>query len=262
MRDDDGNDSPAIDTTMPTNAAAEWALALAKAGASFIPIGGGAAAELLAALIAPRIEQRKTEWLESIARGLVALGERVAQLTPECLSQDEAFTTAFLHASQIALRTHQEEKREALRNSVLNVAIGDAPDDSLQLMFLDALDTLTPWHLDLLACVSNPMEWATQRDYPVYVTNPDAAVIFEAVFRDKLPAENFHLQLLEDLYSCGLVANKMNPRGPLTPHDVEDALPFITDMGRKFLAFIAIPSPLTDEDDVANESRHQGKAAD
>lgn len=253
MSDDNDSDIPKIETTMPTNTAAEWGLALAKAGASVIPVAGGTVAELLNVVIMPRIEQRKTEWLESIARSLVALRERVTQLTPERLSQNEAFTTTFLHASQIALRTHQEEKRQALLNTVLNVAIGDAPDDSLQLMFLDALDTLTPWHLNLLKCVANPLEWAAQRDYPVHVTNPDAAIIFEGFYRDKLPAENFHLQLLEDLYSRGLAANNINPRGQLFPHSEEDMLPHITDMGRKFLAFIATPKPLTDED-AANES--------
>lgn len=244
----EGSDNIAeIQPAVPHNTAAEWGLVTAKALVSLIPFAGGPAAEVLGAIIAPRIEHRTTEWLEGIAKGLDELSKRVAKLTPERLSQDEAFTTAFLHASQIALRTHQEEKRQALQNAVLNVAIGDAPDDSLQLMFLDALDTLTPWHLNLLKCVANPTEWAAQREYPVYDTKLDAAVIFGAVYRDKMPAENFHLQLLEDLYSRGLAANKMNPRGPLTPHDEEDALPFITDMGRKFLAFIATPKPIADK---------------
>lgn len=238
---DENNKLDKLQTSMPSNLAAEWALLLAKMGVSFIPFAGGAAAEVLGALISPHIEHRRTEWLESNARGLAELVER---LQPEHFLHDEAFTTAFLHASQVALRTHQQEKLDALRHAVLHVAIADAPDDSLQLMFLNALDTLTPWHLRLLKCVANPREWAAERKYPLNPSwKPDAAVIFEAVHRGKMPAENFHLQLLEDLYSRGLAANKVNPRGQMTFHSDEDTLPHLTDMGHKFLDFIAAPEP-------------------
>src|SRR5690348_4059204 len=123
MHDDDDNTIAEIQPTMPHNRAGEWGLVAAKALASLIPFAGGPAAEVLGAIIAPRIEHRTTEWLEGIAKRLDELSKRVEKLTPEYLSQHEAFTTAFLHASQIAIRTHQEEKREALQNAVLNVAI-------------------------------------------------------------------------------------------------------------------------------------------
>jgi hypothetical protein len=39
------------------------------------------------------------------------------------LSRHEPFITAGLHASQVAMRTHQREQLEALRNAVTNAAL-------------------------------------------------------------------------------------------------------------------------------------------
>jgi len=227
--------------TVPGNPLGEWALVGAKIIASFIPFGGPAA-EVLGAIITPRVERRKTEWLENVARGLNELSKRVDGLTPERLAQDEAFTTAFLHVSQIAMRTHQREKLETLRNAVLNVAAGTAPDDNLQLIFLDALDTLTPWHVVLLDCIADPYNWADRHHHPLAPGNkPDASAMFETIFREQMPVKGFDAQLLQDLYNRGLVANNVNPRGQLIIRSEEDTVPHITNLGRQFLAFITTP---------------------
>lgn len=168
----------------------------------------------------------------------------MGNLTPERLAQYEAFTTAFLHASQIAMRTHQQEKLDALHNVVLNVAAETAPDASMQVMFLDALDTLTPWHLLLLDCIADPIGWSARRQYPLAPGyTPDASTIFGAFFRDTMPVRGFDTQLLQDLYNCGLAANNVNPRGQLVLHGVEDTIPHITEMGAHFLKFINSPEP-------------------
>ena len=46
-----------------------------------------------------------------------------------------------LQATQAALRTHQAEKLEALRNAVLNVAAGKGPSDDMQMVFLSFIDS-------------------------------------------------------------------------------------------------------------------------
>ena len=54
---------------------AERNLGLAKAALSAVPVVGGPASELLDLVIRPRIEERRTEWLNSIAEGLAKLEE-------------------------------------------------------------------------------------------------------------------------------------------------------------------------------------------
>ena len=51
---------------------------------------------------------------------------------------------------QIALRSHQEEKLNALRNGVINTAKPMFPEDDIYLMFINWIDTFTPWHLRIL----------------------------------------------------------------------------------------------------------------
>lgn len=155
---------------MPESTRAEWALAVVKIGTQFIPVVGGAAAELLGAIVTPQLEKRRTAWFESIANGLYELQKQVADLTPARLSQDEAWVTAFLTASQAALRAHQQEKLDMLRNAVLNVAAGIAPDDDLRMALLSLIDVLTPCEARLLSFFHDPRPFGIEDiralDYP------------------------------------------------------------------------------------------------
>ncbi|HTS57938.1 MAG TPA: hypothetical protein VMH03_10335, partial [Terriglobales bacterium] len=45
-----------------------------------------------------------------------------------------------LQATQIALRTHQEEKLEALRNAVVNSTSGQVLEDDVRAVFLNLVD--------------------------------------------------------------------------------------------------------------------------
>src|SRR5258706_6507518 len=137
-------------TKMPEAPAQEWGLVVAKSLASLIPFAGSPAAEVLGAIIAPQVEKRKTEWLENMRRDLNELSKRMSEVTPERLSQHPAFVTTFLQASQAAMRTHQLEKLQALRNIPLNVAAGTAPEDDLQLALIGLVEALTPCQMDLL----------------------------------------------------------------------------------------------------------------
>ena len=88
--------------------------------------------------------------MESVAKRLEDVEANV-----DSMRNDPAFVTTTLHATQIALRTHQEEKLEALRNSVVNSAIGTAPEDDVQAIFLNLVDAFTPTHLQILKYFKN-----------------------------------------------------------------------------------------------------------
>jgi len=68
----------------------------------------------------------------------------------ESLGENAAFVTTALQATQIALRTHQEEKLEALRNAVVNSASDRSLDDDTRSIFLTFVDAFTPTHLRIL----------------------------------------------------------------------------------------------------------------
>lgn len=126
----------------------------AKARLSAIPIVGGTGAELFQHVVQPPLEKRRLKWM-------VAVGERLHELEKEGLKladlqENEQFVSAVMHASQIVLRTHQEAKLDALRNAVLNVAVGQAPEEALQHLFLTLVDSFTELHLQILAFFQAP----------------------------------------------------------------------------------------------------------
>lgn len=236
-------------TKVPENEVAMWGVELTKAALSVVPVFGGPAAELFGAILQPQLEKRKTAWLESLARELVRLGEHVHGLTPEVFAHSPAFASAFLQASSAAIRTHLQEKLDALRNAVLNIAAGTAPDDNLQLTFIRYVDELTPWHLSLLDAVADPLAWAAKRNHPVHAKDIRADNMFEGYFRNELP-KGHEKVLLQDLYVRGLATSTVDPYGPLYPRDVHEIYPRITDLGRTLLTFIETPPLLAGETEV------------
>jgi len=56
------------------------------------------------------------------------------------------------------------------------------------------------------------------------------------------------VQLLQDLYTRGLVGNDANPNAFLSP-PAEALIPRITDLGKRFHAFITSPIPELDNAD-------------
>jgi hypothetical protein len=135
---------------------------IVKAGISSIPVVGGAAAELFALVIEPPLDKRRNEWMKAMAEGLKTLEEKGA-LRIDDLPKNEAFISTVMHASQAALRNHQKEKLEALRNAALNVAIGNAPDEDIQLMFVNLIDAVTPWHIRILKVFQDPVRFGREK---------------------------------------------------------------------------------------------------
>jgi hypothetical protein len=64
--------------------------------------------------------------------------------------ENPAFQTIVIRAYQIAVRTHKEQKLEALRNIVLNSSIPRTLEDDIVEMFLGWVDNFTELHISTL----------------------------------------------------------------------------------------------------------------
>jgi hypothetical protein len=228
---------PAL-TKRPKETALDVAHTVVKAALGSVPVVGSAASELFAAIVTPPIVRRRDEWVENIALGLERLrtGEG---LNYDELPRNEAFISTVLHATQAALRSHQQEKLDALRNAVLNSARPGAPDDDLQLMFLDFVDTFTPWHLRVLRFLDNPKEWLVEHSVRYQHISIGAVSSFlELAFPELVSRRNFYEQLAKDLHTRGLVSMEN-----LHVTGTADGMvaPRSTEMGRLFLKFISEP---------------------
>ena len=181
----------------------------------------------MTALLSVPLQRRRDEWLVSLANRLSGLESRF-----EDLQNDEQFITATLHASTIALRTHQSLKLEALRNAVLNVAVGQAPDAVKQQMFLHWVDVFSGTHIRILKVFQNP-QYEASHGIPGSLTQ-----VLEALLPDLAGQSDLYNQLWRDLNIRGLV-NTESLQTMMTGSGLTAKR--TTSMGDEFLRFISKP---------------------
>ena len=210
---------------------------LAKAVLSAIPVVGGPAAELFAMVVTPPLEKRRTKWMHNVGETLNTLKEKGIDVGE--LSENEAFISTVLHASQAALRTHHQEKLEALQNAVVNVAVGNAPNEDIQMMFINLVDSLTPWHIKILRFFQNPIELGRTkgiRPEGMYMGSPSQ--ILEQYYPELRGQREFYDLVVRDLHARGLFTldslhTMMTANGTFTSRT--------TKLGDEFLNFISSP---------------------
>ena len=210
-----------------------------KASLSAIPIAGGPAAELFAAIITPPIIKRRDAWVESLGQSLLALQEKIAGFNIDDLQNNEQFITAVMHATNSASRNHDKEKLDALRNATMNAALKIEPDEDLQLIFLYHVDQLTRWHLRILSFFSSPTRWYEDNKLKkpdLYMGAPAQAL--EGAFLELRGNRAFYDQVIKDLYSRGLLGIE-SLHVTMTGQGIFESR--TTDIGNRFLRFITSP---------------------
>ncbi|MBX9576099.1 MAG: hypothetical protein K2X07_10720 [Caulobacteraceae bacterium] len=182
---------------MPTRDDAEFGYGVAKIVLGAIPVVGGAAQELLEKAVGDPLRRRQETWLAELGQALNALVERVEGISAEALAEDPAFVSAAARATQDALLTHSERKRDALRNTVLNVAVGVKLDDVLVGAFMSYIKRFSDGHLKLLALLREPM---ADDAYAAEARNTYAGSIYGVVSKSH-PDIATQPELLDRLYA-------------------------------------------------------------
>ena len=213
--------------------------AIARAGLGSIPIVGAAATELFQMVVTPSLDRRRVEWMNSVADTLKKLEDN-GQLRIEDLASNEAFVDTVLHATQAALRNSQEEKREALRNAVLNSALPHPPDESVQQMFVEWIDSLTVWHLRILKLLDDPKGWFQEqgRRPPEYTIAGHLFDLLAKAYPELQNQQTLSSQIARDLYIRGFSSTE--GLGAMTSGSGMYAQR-TTELGREFLKFITAP---------------------
>lgn len=213
----------------PAKSAGDFVHASAKTALSAIPYAGSPAAELFNLVLQPPLEKRRAEWMERVAKGLEDLEKE--GLKVQDLKDNPQFVSAVMQASQIAVRSHQEEKLHALRNAVLNVASGQAPEDALHGLFLSYVDFFTPWHLHILKVFQSP---------PVRegLLTGGLSHVLENAITEMRGRRDLYDSLWRDLYLRGLVSAE---HLHVTMSGSGLASKRTTTLGDQFLAFISEP---------------------
>lgn len=212
--------------------------AVVKSVASAVPYAGGPLSVILETLFAPPLERRREKWVRQLGEIVSHLEQQIADLTPAKLSQNEVFITIALHATQIALRNHHEEKLSALRGAVLHSALPNGPEEHLQLMFLQFVDELTPTHLAMLAMFNSPVQWMQQHqiEYPAWSMGGVSAVV-EHCFPALRGKREVYEQVVRDLQTRGLVRQGQFLNITMTGNGMVESR--TSDIGRAFIAYVS-----------------------
>lgn len=122
-----------------------------KAGLSVMPMAG----DRFQMVVQPPLEKRRASWMEAVGEKLAEL-ERDSGVNLETLQDIEQFISAVLHASAMAVKNHQQEKLDALRNAVINIAKGQTPEDAVLHMYLQFVDDLSVLQIEMLHVFIKP----------------------------------------------------------------------------------------------------------
>ncbi|MDP8963442.1 MAG: hypothetical protein M3O33_05535 [Cyanobacteriota bacterium] len=248
--------------------------ALSKGSISLIPVAGGVLSELVSLLVTSPATKRRDRWVEQqLAEAFKLIGQKADYSLIKDLHENDLFLTIVLQATLIAGRTHQKEKLEALKNAVVNSVLTNAPEESLQLMFLNFVDTFTPYHLTMLDFVDKPIDWCRKNRINVdnrmlnYVRknseysqdtelkNKEQKYFLEKIFPGigevfpgtrKIEKKAYlYNQALIDLENNGLLKDRggiMLGRGYIFNLDLHSSVFSLSDTGQEFLSFIELPS--------------------
>jgi hypothetical protein len=214
----------------PEAGKSDAAHAVARAGLSAIPFAGGAAVELFSAVVQPPLEKRRIAWMNSVGEKLKELENSGLDL--EGLQENENFISTVMYASQLALKTHREEKLTMLRNVITNAALGQSPEEAIEHMFLGFIDSLSALQIQILRAFQAP-------EAPVNMSMGGLSHILELNVPALKNRRELYDQLWKDLYSRGLV----NTDGlHMTMSGSGLSQKRTTGLGDMFLKFVAGPS--------------------
>lgn len=215
---------------------------IGRALVSVVPAAGGPLQVAFENIFSSPLEKRRQAWLEELAEVCTNLQSRYEELTPEALAANEAFVTITMHASQMALRNHQKEKLDALRNAVFNAGLPGNYHEDEQMVFLHLVDSLTPLHLRILSLLKNPGEWMERNKVmnSGWAANVGLTTILDRCFPDLAGDHDTYRQVVRELQIYGLV-----DQGEIihTMMTISGALASkTTARGNRFMEFISEPN--------------------
>lgn len=223
----------------PGTGPADYVHSLAK----MLALGAGAG-DLFDHIVGPPIERRRREWMQEVGEALARL-ESEGVITLEELRSDEEFVSVLVQASRVAIRNHREEKLRALRNAVLNTAIGSSPDETDRQIFISLIDRFTVSHLRILRVLHDTNSVIDERGLDLdtdKLREPKEAR--GATFRFLVRAFP-ELESRDDLYEP--ITDELVNRGLLTSSastaTISSSLrpSYTTSLGDRFLSFIEDP---------------------
>lgn len=191
----------------------------------------------LFSVITPPLEKRKAEWMRSINERLVRLESAKDGFTLKDLSNKPFFIDVFMHAYQIALGNHREEKLEALRNAVVNTAMPTFPEDDIYISFLNLIDSFTSSHIRVLMILNKIELRVIDGRLDVRMIRVPALDKVLHNFQELKADRSFASMIIKDLNDHGLVDTEKAPE--IIHEDKNRYESYTTKLGKRFVDYIS-----------------------
>lgn len=200
---------------------------VAKTLLSEIPFGGALITAVWDSVKSHCAEKRLNNWKQLMEERLARL-----DITLEDIGNNENFTSAMFAATQSAIKTAEQEKREYLANAVLNAAKCDL-QESIIMIFFGLADQYTLWHikiLDFLDCPKNHPNISVSR----YMMGSPKQPLFDT-YPELKRNEPLTDKIIKDLFNDGLISTNnfdcmMTAQGMLESRT--------TELGKQFIEFL------------------------
>ena len=122
---------------------------LVRGGLGAIPFVGSIASETFGLILAAPISKRRNMWMEAVVEKLSEIENEQSGFI-NTLKENDEFISFLLESSQIAFKTHQQEKLEILKNTIKNFFLDNTVEYDRKYSFLKVIDEISPTHLKIL----------------------------------------------------------------------------------------------------------------
>lgn len=202
----------------------------AKTALSLIPVGGELISGVWDAIKSNTAQKRLDEWKTLVEERLSKI-----EITLEDVGNNENFTSAMFQATELAIKTAENKKREYLANAVLN-ALTCPMEESLVMIFLNMIEKYTLWHLKILDFFQNPKKFKGV-NVKKYCMGSPIQVLYD-VYPDLKQYDSLVNQIVKELYSDGLM-NTSSLSTMMTADGMVSSR--TTKLGNQFIKFITEP---------------------
>ena len=199
----------------------------AKTALSVIPVGGALITSVWDSIKSNCAQKRLMEWQSLIENRLSKI-----DATLDDIGNNENFTSAMFQATELAIKTSENAKREYLANAVLN-SLTCPFEESIVMMFFSMIGKYTVWHLKILDFFQNPRKFPQINEANYYMGSPKTP-LFD-VYPELRDKEAYVDRIVKELYSDGLM-NTADLNCTMTSFGMISSR--VSEIGNDFIDFI------------------------
>lgn len=199
---------------------------ISKTALSLIPVGGPLITSVWDSLKSGVLQRRMDKWKSEIEERLSSL-----EMTLEEVGNNENFATALMKGTESALKTNDMSKLEYLANAVKNAAVTPI-DESVLMIYMNWIDELTAWHIQILNYFRKPSKYSDANGYTMGSALEPLYKAFPEMSKKEILVE----KIIDDMQVSGLLSKGSYIHAGMTPTGMMASR--TTEIGNDFLDFI------------------------